>query len=118
MGRVVVTGLGLHLAVEALHAASHGVGVVDVDVVVVPIAGLLHKRLGDAHACVRGQFVPERGKLEYAQEYQLLERQQRLAAHARQSGRSTVTSTAMEFCQATPAVLVFKRLSRVPHTAA
>jgi hypothetical protein len=48
---VVVAALVLDLSVELLHAAAHGVRVVDVDVVVLPARRLLHKRLLDLHAC-------------------------------------------------------------------
>ena len=51
MGSIVVPGFGVDFAVQALDPAPHGVGVVDVDVVVIPIAGLLHKWLVDLDAC-------------------------------------------------------------------
>mmetsp|Transcript_15879 Transcript_15879/g.39692 ORF Transcript_15879/g.39692 Transcript_15879/m.39692 type:complete len:1113 (+) Transcript_15879:556-3894(+) len=48
--RVVVRALVVHLAEQLLHAAAHGVRVVDVDVVVVAVDGLLHKGLLDLGA--------------------------------------------------------------------
>lgn len=52
MSRVIVARAVLYLAVEALHAAPHGVRVVDVNVVVLPADWLLHKGLLYLHACI------------------------------------------------------------------
>ena len=48
--RVVVSRLVLHLPEEPLDAAAHRVRVVDVDVVVLGVGGLLDERLVDADA--------------------------------------------------------------------
>ena len=48
---IVVCGLVVDFPEQPLHAAAHGVRVVDVDVVVLRVGRLLHKRLADLRAC-------------------------------------------------------------------
>ena len=49
---VIIARAVLDLAVQALDAAAHGMRVVDVDVVVLPADGLLHKGLLYLHPCM------------------------------------------------------------------
>lgn len=48
---IIVAGAILDLAIQPLHTPSHGMRVVDVDVVVLPTDWLFHKRLFNLHAC-------------------------------------------------------------------
>lgn len=49
---IIVSGLIINLAVEPLHAASHGMRIVNIDVVILPIGWLLNKRLLDLDPCM------------------------------------------------------------------
>lgn len=49
---VIIARAILNFAIKPLDTPSHGVRVVDVDVVVLPAHWLLHKRFLDLHTCV------------------------------------------------------------------